>query len=272
MKLIHTSACTNARFWDEMQHAIHLRDSGETAVAISRLQSLLSSASSPEERASVLLNLVTCYRLSGELSKAQLNLAAAKSLRPEDPYIHFVEACLLDEHNPARTLQRLNEVAAKVEAYAFDDYKDLITEIDLRRGSLLVELKRPNQALRLLLKASASELSPQDRQLVNFYAAICYSELGNTTLAKRHYIEALQNPSSDITIASKCNYRLGLLYYAEGALAQAKLHFETCEARNFDNAVPKQFVYEMLSKTCTALGEVKEAARYAGLAASSKNA
>ena len=61
------------------------------------------------------------------------------------------------------------------------------------------------------------------------------------------------------------HFYLGIAYYYTNMLREAKREFGQCEELATVHPLPIIDVYGWLSSTCKGLGEVSEAARYAGL-------
>ena len=132
----------------------------------------------------------------------------------------------------------------------------------------LFGLSRSKEALPILREAvSFSFNQATDEQQVHFALGVCLEDANETEAAKQEFIRVVScGLKSDVE--ERALYRLAILHYKTGALAQAKQQLETI-LRDFPSqspAVPRKQVYEGLSRTYRYLGDKASEKLYMDLA------
>src|SRR5262249_48725035 len=125
--------------------------------------------------------------------------------------------------------QAAEKFALIVESYREElgdaDQRALYENIQERRAWALVSQERLAEALPILKEAVAFTSEECDPPQSHYYLGCCYHEAGETDLAKHEYLRAIElGLESDFE--GKARYRLSMLYFANAAFAQAKLHLE----------------------------------------------
>jgi pentatricopeptide repeat protein len=263
-------AMNSARF----EHLMELDKSGRVEDVIRESQMMLAEATDANESASVLINMCVSYAKLGRLKEARQVLHQMKQLEISHQGIRlnaeFCEPTLLIQEG--RREEGLAAFAAMLDQYseAFKDpeHRYLYEDIQCRRASTLVLLSRFKEALPILKEAlSFSFDEATDEQRVHFDLGICLEETTETEAAKQEYFRAIGFGFKN-DIEERALYRLAVLYFKAGALAQAKQQLETI-LRDFpgqSSAVPRKYVYEQLSHTFRHLGDKANEKVYTELA------
>jgi hypothetical protein len=104
-------------------------------------------------------------------------------------------------------------------------------------------------------------------QQVHFDLGICLEDANETEAAKQEFIQVLRFNIKN-HVEEQTLWRLAVLHYKAGALAQTKQQLETI-VRDFANrphSVPRKEVYEFLSQTYYSLGDKAHEKLYADMA------
>ncbi len=259
--------------WVRFQKATALRDSGRAEDAAREFHLLEAEVDSTNERAALLMNEHTCYCDLGRLDEAQRLMTQIRTLETTDLVVRLVvdfgEACMhIQMGQTGKGLSEFQEILALYPELLQSSHRNLYESIQRRRGVSLSKLNRHSEALPLLSEASAfANLVAEDKQEIHFYLGICYDQLREWVSAKEHYLQAIGlELNSDLEAHAR--YQVAIIYFNAGAFAQAKHHLEAVlQARDGDVPnLPKQYIYELLSRTCHYLGEKQDAQRYASLA------
>jgi tetratricopeptide (TPR) repeat protein len=259
--------------WVRFQKATALRDSGRAEDAVREFHLLEAEVGSTDERAALLMNEHTCYCDLGRLDEAQRLMTQIHTLETTDLHVRLVvdfgEACMhIQMGQIGKGLSEFQEILARYPDLLQSSHRYLYESIQRRRGVSFCNLNRRSEALPLLREASAfANLLAEDKQEIHFYLGICYDQLREWVSAKEHYLQAIGvGLKSDLE--AHAQYRVALIYFNTSAFAQAKHHLEAIlQARDSDIPnLPKQYIYEQLSRTCHYLGEEQDAQRYASLA------
>lgn len=256
------------------EHLAELGDTGRLEDAIQESHALLKQTNDPDEKASLLTGVHVFYCRLGRLKEARQTLDEMKKLGVSDLGIRlnaeFCEPAFLIHEG--KYDEGLSAFAAMLNRHskAFNDpeHRYLYEDIQCRRALTLFGLARYNEALPILREAvSFSFNKTTDEQQLHFAFGVCLEEASETDAAKQEFLRVLgfgvKNDVEERTL-----WRLGILHYKAGALAQAKLQLETI-LRDFpsqNSAVPRKEVYQALSQTYRYLGDQANADLYAGLA------
>jgi tetratricopeptide (TPR) repeat protein len=256
------------------EHLARLGNAGRPEEAIRESQALLTQTNDPNEKASLLTGVHVFYCQLGRLKEARQALDQLKQLEISHLGIRlnaeFCEPTLLIQEG--RYEEGLATFAAMLhrhsEAFKDAEHRYLYEDIQCRRALALFGLSRYKDALPILREAvSFSFNQATDEQQVHFALGVCLEDANDTEAAKQEFICAvgfgLKNDVEERTL-----WRLGILHYKAGALAQAKQQLETI-LRDFpsqSSAVPRKQVYEALSQTYRYLGDEANAELYKELA------
>ncbi len=248
-----------------------LADQGRLEEALAQYEATLAELNEAGDRASVLLAQIGCLNKLGRAEDARACLRKVGGLVPSDdlnrPHVDFAEAGILAyEGKKEEALRILSQlVNDKRRVLSAENGDDLYKEIQLRRMTLLIDLRRDQEARPILEEVLTVGIVDAS---VPFYAGLCYFGLGEYKLAKKHYQDALRVGLAPVW-EWQAHVHLGPIYYAEGALAKAKLSYERAEALSHEVRPPGQDrknVYVWLAKICRELDQQEEAARYEQLA------
>jgi tetratricopeptide (TPR) repeat protein len=250
-------------------NAIALRNSGKAVDALREFRLMAAEADDANEKASLLANEATCYCRLSRLADAERALDQARTAaRVPSVFVvvDFLAACLADQQGKSTKALVLFERALQKhgELLKTSEYRDLFEDIQQRRAFILLRSKRNSEALLLLEEATSfTTLSAEDQQEIRLCLGICYAELHKNDLAKQELLRAIDcRLANDTEVHAR--YRLGLLYFADHAFAQAKHQLEAIlEGHPGDILnLPRKYIYEQLSTTCHYLGDEELAKRY----------
>jgi tetratricopeptide (TPR) repeat protein len=251
-----------------------LRTSGRLEDAIRESQVVLREATDSNEKASLLTGVLVFYCTLGRLKEARQALDQLKQLHISDLEVllnaEFCEPTLLVQEGKSE--EGVSVFAAMLQRYSNifkeDRFRYLYEDIQCRRALALVGLSRFKEALPILGEAvSFSFDQAMDEQQVHFALGVCLEDANDTEAAKQEFIRVLgfglKNDVEERTL-----WRLGILHYKAGALAQAQQQLETI-LRDFpgqSSSVPRKQVYEALSQTYRYLGDKANEKLYMDLA------
>jgi tetratricopeptide (TPR) repeat protein len=256
------------------EHLRELGESGHLTEAIQESRVLLAQAIDSNEKASLLTGLHVFYCQLGRLREARQTLDEMKRLDISDLGIRlnaeFCEPTLLLQEG--RSEEGLSALAGMLdqysEAFKKPGYRYLYEDIQRRRALTLVGLSRFTEALSILREVvSFSFDHVTDEQQVHFALGVCLEHAKNIEAAKHEFIRAITFGLKN-DIEERALWRLGILYYKAGALAQAKQQLETI-LRDFPSqnpAISRKQIYEALSQTHRDLGDKDNAKHYSDLA------
>jgi len=137
------------------EQAVALRDSGRVEEALRTFVALRESAANAEEKASLLVNEVRCYRLLGQLAEAKRQLSRARRIAPQTHLLLYLdyEEAILHWHEGQRetSLQILDDLHRnRKEILLMPEHRDLYERVQSSRGMLLTELAQYKDAVALL--------------------------------------------------------------------------------------------------------------------------
>jgi tetratricopeptide (TPR) repeat protein len=251
-----------------------LRDSGRLEDAIRESQVLLTETTDANEKASILTGVHVFYCTLGGLKEARQTLGQLKQLHISEPEVllnaEFCEPTLLIQEG--RYEEGLSAFVAMLdrhsEAFKEERFRYLYEDIQCRRALTLVGLSQFKEALHTLREAVYFSFNQAtDEQQVHFALGVCLEDANDIEAAKQEFIRVV-GFSLKNDVEERALYRLAILHYKTGALAQAKQQLETI-LRDFPNqspAVPRKQVYEGLSQTYRYLGDKANEKLYMDLA------
>jgi tetratricopeptide (TPR) repeat protein len=252
-----------------IQKAIESKDPGLAKHALREIEIRLCSPADEEEKIYLLFSRANCYLVLGSFDDAREALDVALEERRDESsqttfdWMHGLIA--QEEGKYADALERYTGVlTAHAAELGRSECRFLYEDIQARRGSLSVTLRRFQEAIPLLQESLSFELSPGERSSALAGLGLCYLELKEYDSARDRFLEA---KASGVTSNWKWQlpFYLGIAYYYKGMLREAKGEFLRCEELAAVHAVPVMDMYSWLSATCKHLGEISESARYAGL-------
>lgn len=251
------------------EHAVQLRDSGHLTDALREFATLADSTADSEEKASILLNQVRCYRLLGRIEEARQQLQAIIHTTPTTEillYLSFEESVLRwHEGKRGEAVQILDSLQRDYASLLVErEHQDLHQQIQLSRGMLLTELTRYTEAVPLLeqcLSSLSTASTTIDMGALFYNLALCYLSIGEPDRARGKFLETLKSGAHGAYIAST-HYYLGIIYSREGAPAKALQEFKQCLDHAEEGQIPKQHIYTWLATVSYDLGLKSDAERY----------
>lgn len=260
---------------ERFQRAISMRDAGKLDEAASELRSMYEELRNvaDEEAGLMLLNEANCLsRLGCSLEECKELLNQASELFGDDEtkraLVDYEEASFyLNYRNrdSVKALEKFDWVLQQHgEILRQPKQSFLYAETQLRRGLLLVELKRFREARPVMEEVLSLNLERDS----NFYfmLGICYMELGEAKSAKQYFLRALDMGLPEDRIV-KAHFYLGVVYFRLRAYGQALKEFEFCESNISGSALPLRGLYKWLALTCRNVGREDNARKYSELAA-----
>ena len=245
------------------EYLMQLDKSGQVEDAIRECQILLDETTDANERASLLTIMHVSYCKIGRLQEAQQTLEHLKGLQISDIGIRlnaeFCEPAFLVFEG--RYEEGLTAFAAMLHrnrvALEDPEHRYLYEDIQCRRALILFSLSRFEEAMPILREAALFSFSlPADEQQVHFALGVCLENVNDTEGAKQEFARVVTLGLGN-DIEERALWRLAILQYKAGALAQAKQQLETI-LRDFPtekSVVPRRQVYEALSQTYRYLGD-----------------
>ncbi len=211
------------------EHIAALRNSGRIEDAIRESQTLLAETTDVNEKASLLGIMHVSYCKLDRLQEARQTLDQLKQLE-------------------------ISHLGIRLNA-EFCEPTFLIQEGRYEEGlsAFTAMLDRHSEAFK----------EPEHRYLYE----VCLEDANDTEAAKQEFIRVVGFGLKN-DVEERALYRLAILHYKTGALAQAKQQLETI-LRDFPNqspAVPRKQVYEGLSQTYRYLGDKASEKLYMDLA------
>jgi lipoprotein NlpI len=252
-----------------IQRAVELDDPELAKEALQEIEVLLRSSSDQEERLYLLFSRANCYEILGNSEEARLHLALALQERPDESSqttFDFMEALFCQrEEKYAEALGRFTHVlTVHSEELKRIETRFLYEDVQTRRAFLSVTLSEFRDAVPLLQETLSFDLSKELRSDVFASLGLCYVELKEYESSRDSFLQSFElGLTRDWT--GKGHFYLGIAYYHTNMLREAKREFQECEELATVHPLPTVDVYGWLSSTCKGLGEMTEAARYAGL-------
>ncbi|HEU5411760.1 MAG TPA: tetratricopeptide repeat protein [Candidatus Acidoferrales bacterium] len=259
---------------ERFQHAISLRDAGKLEESASELHSMYEELRgvSREEAGLMLLNEAVCLSKQGKpLEQCKTLLNQASELLGKDEtkraLVDYTEASFhmgYRDRDPVKALEKLDSVLRK-HAEILRDRRTrelLYGEIQLRRGLLLVEFKRFQEARKILKEVL--ELDVGKDAAFYFNLGRCHTELKEWDMATSQLLKALDMGLPEDS-AVRTHFYLGTIYYQQGAHGKALQEFEFCEANLGRSTMPSRVLYKWLALTCQTIGRDENARRYSEL-------
>jgi tetratricopeptide (TPR) repeat protein len=245
----------------------------EAVINESRL--MLAEAGNLDEKASLLIGIHVSYCKLHRLQEAREALDEINPLDISDLGIRLnAEFCrctfLVDEERYEEALRSFAELLVLHRAaFELPEHRYLYEDIQSRRALLLFSLSLFQEALPILQEVVLFSFGNiEDEHEVHFALGMTLDETGHTEAAKQEYIRAVAMGVKNNN-GEEALYRLAMIYYRAGALAQAKHHLEMI-LHDFSDApptLPRSDIYEKLSHLSHFLGDKESEKFYAELAA-----
>jgi len=206
--------------------AMELRDRGQESAAIELLRSMLSEATSAEDRISILLNLVTCYARLGQIEQSRAlaeqacTIAREQGNRQLSLCAEYLRA--IDEFDDAKQLQMLEQLQR--------DYPDLLAspeqaavaiELEQRIAVALTNLQRFDEAIPLLERALSRPET--NHQRMHLFLALCRIQTGAIDEGIAEYEQSASG--EDDSVAAEANYALGVLAWNRRDYHRSRSYF-----------------------------------------------
>jgi tetratricopeptide (TPR) repeat protein len=255
-----------------LNRAVELRDSNDLEAALETLQELETSTTDPIERASVLLNQSTVLARMGRVSEAlgKSREAMKLSTSPEvqcNALVSYASGLALAGKREAALAELERALKEYPQVLEGEEYRFLYEDLQVRRGLLLVQLTRLQEARSVLEECNSFDLSSDDRWRVLYNLGRCYLSLKEPHRSKLAFLEFLKHAEgADLTHIASAHFLLGTIYYNEGADAKALMEFEWLLPRLGDAGMPESVLYTWLGKTHKMLGNKAQANKYEALA------
>lgn len=259
----------------EFQRLEALSNSGKIEEAILEARALMPKAETADERAALVGGILTDFAKLGRLREARLALAQLKRIPGTSPHMQriteFHEAVqMLQEDRFQRGAAALGRILERHPEISRDEeYRWLYEEIQERRASALVRLKRYSEALPILVEAASSFSFDHSHveQRVRSNLAEALKASGRTAGARQEFERTVELGPREL-LAMGALWELAILDYERGAAAQAK---EKLERILRDFPVPaghlrRQYVYEFLAGIFHYAGDSDNEEYYSGLA------
>jgi tetratricopeptide (TPR) repeat protein len=257
----------------EFQNATRLRDSGSWDDTAREFHRLAAQSQNRDEKAALLVNEHRCYCDAGQLDQAEGVLKQIRELDPDEPVVRLIvdfgEACMnVQAEQPEKGLKKFEQILCRYADLLQDSHRYIYESIQKRRGVTFANLSKYVNAVPILKEASGFEtLTPEDKQEVHFYLALCYEELRQNALAEAQYRAAIDLGLKN-EFEAHAHYKIAINYFKAGAFAQTKQHLEIIVENGPSDIpnLPMRYVYEQLSRACHYLGERDNADRYMKMA------
>jgi tetratricopeptide (TPR) repeat protein len=252
----------------------HLAELEKPEDEVREAQIMLAEAHDVNQRASLLGVMHVAYCKLGRQKEAQQMLEEMKQLDISDLGVRlnaeFCEPAFLI--NQGRYEEGLTAFAAMLdrhrEAFKTPEHRYLFEDIQCRRALTLFGLSRFKDALPILREVVTfpfDELG--DEQQIHFALGVCLDDSDDPEAAKQELIRVVGFGIKN-DLEEQALYRLAILHYKSGALAQAKQQLETI-LRDFPNpssSVSRRQVYQGLSQVFRDLGDKASEKLYADMA------
>lgn len=254
-----------------LDRANQLAEEGHLEQALDLYATVQRELDDPDEIVTVLLSEINCLSDLGRTKEARSKLKKAMELLPSDSpnfsHVQVAEArILIAEGNREEALRSLSQLASnKAKLLQAENGTGLYQSIQVWRTWTLLDEHRYQEARPILDEVLT--LGIED-STVQYYAGVCYFGVAEYKLAKEHYETALRMGLAPLW-EWQARVHLGPIYYAEGALAKAKLEYERAETLGHQIhplAQDRKNVYLWLAKISRELGESDESDRYEKLA------
>ncbi len=253
------------------ERAVALQGSGRVEESLRELRAMEECTPDREERASLLLNEVTCLLRLGRSKEARRLLVEARDLVPPGSHtnvdVDFAEVgFLIANQKPNDAVRKLDGLLKQYpDVLGVPEKRYLYEAIQVRRGILMAEAGRFSEASPILKEALSFDLADGDKGDLCYSLGVCELKLGDRESAKRMFLEALDRGTRDYH-PGRAHYYLGIIYFDEGAYARAEQEFQSCAPHAKHARIPLQHIHGWLAATFRGLGQDDEADRYDKLA------
>jgi len=130
---------------------------------------------------------------------------------------------------------------------------------------LLTALGRYREAKVVLKESLSFNPANIDRAGVLDDLGICFEQLREREPAKEMF-QAVLEESQRADYVMTAHYKLGTIYFDEGAYAKALMEFQWCLSNVMEDQYPKRHICGWLARTAQRLGMDEDAERYGKLA------
>jgi len=255
---------------ERLNRAIELRDTARVEEALREFRELGRLTSDPGEKASLLLNESDALAEMGRFDEAERRVREAVDICPTPELRCHASVARADNLTLARewatALAELDRAATEYrDVIRSEQFRYLYEGIQVRRGLILVQINRFEEARDVLQECISFDLSATYRWKVLYNLGRCYFDLKEPARAKQKFLEFLKAGGDAAHVAS-AHFLLGTIYYNEGADAKALMEFEWLLPRMTEVGMPGSVLYTWLAKTHKMLGNKSEAERYEALA------
>jgi len=256
--------------WDRYNELVALRSEGRIEESMAGLAELFEQDEDRLNKALVLIEIAEGLRQLGHSADARRKLNEATALLGQSheyyPRAAF-QLALLDmvEGDWKGMLKRLDDLLkSHTPTLKMEDHRDLLEEVQRRRGMALAKLGRFAEARPLLESARSNTY---DRVATLAYLGACDYELKDFDGAMEVYNELLSTESSpdDSIFRAQAHYHRAIIFWRRGQAARAKFELEQCLACPNRGEIRDDNLLGWLIDVCKELMLVEEVTRYAEL-------
>jgi len=226
------------------------------------------------EKPYFLLAASSCQAVLGKGEQARFLLDQAKRIAPKDDPIfrmhaEFEEAALCSEEGHAEKAVGMFDQMSSDFSEQLEDpqFRYLYEKLQSAKGAALARLQRFNEARPLLEAAKSFDLIDADRSELLFNLGTCYLAAEEHEAALNSFLEARRIGLAKNWLGT-WHYYVGTIHYRTGNYNAAKEELlESERLLNSGVSGPSTSgLYELLTFTCRALGQIADAEIYSRMA------
>jgi len=208
-------------------------DSGEVEGALREFEKLADSESKREEKSSLLLNQVACLMRLGRLADARGRLSEAVQFWDSLYAGYFDLSLCVAEGRATEAMSKLVDFLKRRQDLAQSGDEDLCSDAAEKVGCLLFERRQFGDATQPFKEALVFSETPERRNRVCLYLAICYIQTNDLGAADRIFRDDLVVDRND-ELWPTVQYQLGRLRFKMGDWAKARRAFEFSQLSTAD--------------------------------------
>jgi len=253
--------------WNLYNEMSALESSGSLEQALRGFNDLESESVDAEDKVLVLLAISDCLgrlrrypEARQAIEKASLLVARSNQIYPRIAFKDaYIEVYVRDWKKALSKIDAIRKDS--YDALLLPENADLVEQLQISRGVVLVELHRYREALPLLEQAAKANL---EDAMVLTYLGACYFDAKDFERSKECLLKALKL-GVDHNYRHKIHFFLGSIYYAQGKFAWAKQEFEESLKQGQNQEFADKDVYDYLIQASEWLGLETEVERYSKL-------
>jgi tetratricopeptide (TPR) repeat protein len=249
---------------DQFNELIALRNAGNAETVIPELAKFSEAETDVATKALILWEISNSLGMLNRFSDSRDKLREADRLvgRRHSMSLRIALAFAqldIEEGKWKHALRKLDKLAKEYDLELnLDENSDVKEQVSLNRGIALVEVKRFQEALQILLPLRSIE---HGRERALYSLGACQFELKQFEAAQLDFEELLSLSPSSI-FQAYAHYYLGKILYQFGQLARAKSELEACLACSDRGNVSEKIVLQGLLYCSQGLNLNKDAAAY----------